>query len=91
MGFVIVDVIIAFVYRIEQKVKCRIQILPVELAQHFTAVIMKLAVCGLDGQGPVHTVLCLVREVFRIYIFFIQDVLDLHVLRGVDTKTAGIQ
>ena len=44
VGFVIVDVIIAFVYRIEQKVKCRIQILPVELAQHFTAVIMKLAV-----------------------------------------------
>ena len=88
--FITIYISLAFFRRVKEKIKIRILILEIKL-QHFFAVVNLIALRICDSKGKIQFVLCLIREIGRIGIFLIQNILDSRILGGIDFKTAAVK
>ncbi len=91
MGLVVLDVGESLLLGGEEQVERRIQIFPVESAEHFPAVVREIAVLVRGRERPVQRVLGAVREIGRIRVLLVHDRLDVHVLGRVDAEAARIE
>ena len=90
VGFITVYITLAFILGIKKQVKGRIFILEIEL-QHFFAVVCFCTVRLLYGQCIFQSVLNISGIIVRVGIFFIQDILDIRILRGHDLQTTTVK
>ena len=91
MILIIFDIGVSLFDRCEQEVKFRIEMFPVVLAKHLTAVIVQFFIRCLCCEGPFHTVFRTVREVLRIGELLVDDGLNGHILSCINTKSARIE
>ena len=88
--FISVYISLSFFRRIEEKVETRIFILEIKL-KHFLAVVYLISVRICDCQCIVKFVLNFIREIGSIGILFIQDILNLRILSGINFKTTAVK
>ena len=87
--FVAVHIALTFLLRIKQEVEFRIFVLEIQL-KHFFAVIDLFALGIFHSESVIQSVLHIFRIVFRIGVFFIQNILDRGILCGVDAESAAV-
>ena len=89
MLFVTVNIGLSLFLGIKEKIKFRIFILEIQL-QHFFAVVHFFTFRVLYCQGIIKSILHIIRIIGRICILFIQNRLNLCVLRGINTQTTTV-
>ena len=89
-GLVLINILLAFFRRIEEKIEFRILITEIEL-QHFLAVIFLVSVCILNGQCVVQLILYISRIIIRIRVLFIQDLLNTGIQGCHDLQTTAVK
>ena len=89
-GLVLINILLAFFRRIEEKIEFRILITEIQL-QHFFAVVCLFSIRALYSQCIIQFILNIGRIVIRVCIFLIKDLLHVGIQGCHDLQTTAVK